>query len=494
VRTLSGAEAFPSTAVALHLAFIFALLPFPKQKLHASESAPPSSSKGQLIWAREYAAGDWGGLRRTLSDHGVLFNFTYAADVIGVASGGIRRGTFYNGLLDLGAEIDSEKLVGWKGGRFHVNAFYPHGENGSANFVGDIGTFSNIEAYDTYRLYELWLEQDLFDGRLSLRVGQITFDSEFAVLDAYGGVFVQSGFGAPEAFSANLPLPVYPNATPGLRVRFAPIEGLSLQAAIFDGNVAPGLTPDHSPNAAVSTEFNRHGTHWALRQDEGALCIGEISYRFNQIPEEELSATRTSADNRPRERHGTVVPERGLAGSYEAGFLYHTDDFADIYDVTLSDLGSSLTPAMSRNRGANYALYVNIEQEMWREPGREVQGLGVFGHAVWMPPNRNFLKFSLEGGLHYRGSIPGRDNDALGLGLAYIRISDRVAAGVRNTNQRARTSHSPPDFEATIELVYRYQAAPWFSIQPHAQYVIQPGGTNDVANALILGLRTNIAF
>ena len=73
---------------------------------------------------------------------------------------------------------------------------------------GDIGTFSNIEAYDTYRLYELWVEQNFLDDRFSLRVGQITFDSEFAVLDAYGGLFVQSGFGAPEAFSANLPLPV----------------------------------------------------------------------------------------------------------------------------------------------------------------------------------------------------------------------------------------------------------------------------------------------
>lgn len=477
------------------LATILGLILFPVGEMRAGEPAPGPSPKTPSLWQQDYAAGDWGGVRTQLLERGVVFTFTYAADGIGVVSGGIKRGVLYNGLLDLGTDIDLEKLVGWKGGHFHVNGLYPHGENGSANYVGDIGTFSNIEAYDTYRLYELWVEQDLFDGRFSLRAGQITLDSEFAVLDAYGGLFLQSGFGAPEAFSANLPLPVYPNATPGVRVRIEPVKGFAIQAAVFDGNVASALTPDRSPNAAPSTEFNRHGTQWALRRDEGALAVGEISYRINQVPEEELSATRTSADSRPLGSSATTaVPKRGLAGSYEAGFLYHTDDFADIYDATLSALGSSLAPPKARNRGANHAIYVNIEQEVWREPGSDTQGLGVFGHAAWMPPNRNFLAFSVEGGLHYRGALPGRDQDALGLGIAYIGISDQVAAATIDSNRRDQTSKKRPDFEATLELVYRYQAAPWFWIQPHAQYVVQPGGTAERGNALILGVRTNIAF
>ena len=464
-------------------------------ELRAGDVAPSLPPKMQSLWEQEYAAGDWGGLRTQLAVRGVVFNFTYAADPIGVVAGGIKRGVFYNGFLDLGTDIDLEKLVGWKGGHFHVNGFYPHGENGSANYVGDIGTFSNIEAYDTYRLYELWVEQNFFEDRFSLRVGQITFDSEFAVLDAYGGLFVQSGFGAPEAFSANLPLPVFPNAAPGIRLRIAPFKGFAIQAAVFDGNVAPGLTPDHSPHAAISTEFNRHGTHWALRPDEGALIVGEMSYRFNQVTEEELSATRTSADARPLGASAApFVRKRGLAGSYEFGFLYHTDSFADIYDVTLADLGSSLAPPTARNRGADYAIYANLEQELWRESGSEDQGVGAFAHAVWMPPDRNFVEFSVEGGLHYHGAIPGRDHDSLGLGVAFIKISDHVASAVRAADQHDHTSNSAPDFEATIELVYRYQVAPWLWIQPHAQYVIQPGGTKDYGKAFILGVRTNIAF
>jgi porin len=108
-----------------------------------------------------------------------------------------------------------------------------------------------------------------------------------------------------------------------------------------------------------------------------------------------------------------------------------------------------------------------------------------------MPPDRNYIEFSIEGGLYYRGAIPGPDEDALGFGVAYIRISDQVAAAINDAKRRDRISNSQPDFQATIEMVYRYQVAPWFSIQPHAQYVIQPGGTKGIDNAMILGVVTD---
>lgn len=52
------------------------------------------------------------GCASLLADHGVLFTFTYAADGIGVVAGGMKRGVICNGFLDLGTDIDLEKLVG----------------------------------------------------------------------------------------------------------------------------------------------------------------------------------------------------------------------------------------------------------------------------------------------------------------------------------------------------------------------------------------------
>ncbi|MEO7317503.1 MAG: carbohydrate porin [Chthoniobacteraceae bacterium] len=153
------------------LAGILALLSLSDVRLRAGDAVPALTPKIQSMWERENATGEWGGLRTMLADRGVILNFTYAANGFGVVSGGIKRGALYNGILDFGTDIDLEKLVGWKGGHFHVNVLHPHGENDSANYVGDIGTFSNIEAYDAGRLYELWVEQSFFEGCFSLRVG-----------------------------------------------------------------------------------------------------------------------------------------------------------------------------------------------------------------------------------------------------------------------------------------------------------------------------------
>ena len=466
-------------------------------ELHAGDMASASAAtvKAPSWWDGDDATGNWGGRRTALADRGVVFNFNYTADGFGVVAGGIKRGVFYNGLLDLGVDLDLEKLLGWKGGHFHVNAIDPHGANGSAKYVGDIGDFSNIDAYDSYRLYELWLEQSFLDDRFSLRAGQITFDSEFAILGTYGGVFIQSSFGTPGAIGANLPMPIYPIAGPGVRLRIRPAEGFVIQAAVYDGNGAPGMLPDPSPNAAPSNEFNHHGTEWALRPDEGALIATEISYRCNQPPEEERSTANTGADDQSSGKSTAAEkPARGRAGSYKVGFLYHTDDFADIHDVTLAKLGSSLARAGPRSRGADYAIYASIEEELWREPQSETQGLGAFAQVTWMPPDRNLVELSIESGLNYLGAIPGRDKDALGLGIAYLKISDQVADAVREVNRHDRMSLREPEYEATLELVYRCQVAPWLSIQPHAQYIIQPGGTREHENAVILGVRVTMAF
>src|SRR5205809_1019276 len=78
--------------VASSLAIILVPLLLSGAELRAGDAMPALTPKMQSLWEQEYATGDWGGLRTSLADHGVVFNFTYAADPIGVVSGGIKRG------------------------------------------------------------------------------------------------------------------------------------------------------------------------------------------------------------------------------------------------------------------------------------------------------------------------------------------------------------------------------------------------------------------
>lgn len=45
------------------------------------------------------------------------------------------------------------------------------------------------------------------------------------------------------------------------------------------------------------------------------------------------------------------------------------------------------------------------------------------------------------------------------------------------------------DYELMMELTYILQATPWLQIQPDAQWIVHPGGSSDIPNALVLGMQ-----
>ena len=50
------------------------------------------------------------------------------------------------------------------------------------------------------------------------------------------------------------------------------------------------------------------------------------------------------------------------------------------------------------------------------------------------------------------------------------------------------------DYEAIAETDYNLQIAPWLSVRPNLQYVINPGGTGKIPNAFVIGLYTGVTF
>lgn len=45
-----------------------------------------------------------------------------------------------------------------------------------------------------------------------------------------------------------------------------------------------------------------------------------------------------------------------------------------------------------------------------------------------------------------------------------------------------------------LEAGYRFRFSGWGWVQPYAQYLVQPAGTPDVANATVLGVQAGIDF
>jgi porin len=258
--------------------------------------------------------------------------------------------------------------------------------------------------------------------------------------------------------------------------------------AAIDGNPAPGVFRDTSPNAAPSNDFNKHGTSFALRRDEGAFFIAEAGVHFND-PADPASLCAPQSDGKK-----TVKETRGLFTSVRMGFGYDTDTFSDSHDAALIGLGSPDAPERARARGGDWAVYAQADQEVYRVPGTDSQGLTAFLHGAYMPPDRNAFDFSGEAGLVYTGLLRNRPEDLCGLGFMVIHASAPSVTAARDAS-RATSFHSAiSDYEAAVELTYNAHLRPGVWIQPDVQFIVHPGATSEHANALVIGLRTTINF
>ena len=89
----------------------------------ATENAPqaaaasPASSPEPDFWHQEEMTGDWGGARGRLKEKGVELEFKLTQFYQGVAAGGIRHDSEYNGKFQTVANSISENLPVGNGGR-----------------------------------------------------------------------------------------------------------------------------------------------------------------------------------------------------------------------------------------------------------------------------------------------------------------------------------------------------------------------------------------
>jgi porin len=410
--------------------------------------------------------------RERLADWGIAFSGTYIGEALGNASGGVRRGVIYAGRLDLGTDIDLDRLVGWRGAIFHANIFQIHGDGLSRDYVGNLMLVSGIEALPATRLYEMWIEQSLWGGRLMIKVGQQPSDIEF-IDSRYDDIFVNSALGWPGITGVILPSggPSPPLAVPGLRLKAQLSDRITAYFAVFDGDAAPQGPEDPQIK-------NPHGL--LLRVNDPPWFIGQLKYGF------ELGSER-------------------LPGSITGGAWYHMGTFDDLrrtaQGVSLADPQGSGEPANLRRNQGIFAVY---EQRLARSAFDSQKGIGLFARASVSPSDRNLVSLYLDGGIQFSGFSETRSNDKFGVAMTYARISDGARAFDRELQQFTGGATPVRDYEAIVEVTYLAEVGPGTSIQPLFQYVMHPGGgavdpgdaaqLRRIPDAAVFGVRTTINF
>jgi porin len=230
-----------------------------------------------------------------------------------------------------------------------------------------------------------------------------------------------------------------PYGAPGVRLKWNVTPRFYVQAAAYDG------LPDLDTGTTVK-----------LDSQEGALIYAEVGYRMNQEKE-----------------------DTGLPGNLKLGGFYHTGDFPDnksLFSQPTAFLGDpSATVSFHPN---TYGGYLLADCTLFMEKGHDDpahQGLVGFFRLTGAPPDRSLTVFGVDGGLVYKGLIPTRDWDSISLAASYLKMSDDIRDGQRNS--------SPPglytklaDYEGAIEFNYKAQMTAWWTMHFSIQRVLHPGG------------------
>ena len=359
----------------------------------------------------------------------------YTADLLNDVSGGAATGSGYVHLIKFSAAYDGS-TAGHDGLTGLVSVAHLSGSNFTSKRVDGVQSISASETdFETLRLYEAWLQQEVLSGSGGVKLGLIDLNTTFDVQET-AALFLNASHGiGPDLGDTGRNGPSdYPTPAAALTGFYRPAEGWTVQAGVFDGTAGD---PAHR-SSFFGVKF------------DGALLIGQIERRF------------------------------GDAARVEVGGWAFTGRFP-----TLDKLGATGTPKTDDDDRGVYAL---VEGRLLPKPDQKDGGLNGWVRLGLANGDINQVSNYEGAGLVYTGPFEGREKDEVGVALARAGLG----GGARFIGAQAgeRIGRAETDVEAT----YRYAATDWLNVQPDIQYVMNPRGDRSRPNALVVGLRLAFTY
>lgn len=427
---------------------------------------PPQARANDVpsVWDRETLLGD----RPALTAKGVTVSLQLTSEVWGGLSGGLRRGVRQGGFGLASIAVDTGKAGWWDGGKFFISGVTTYGRFPGAELAGGLQSPTSSEAPRGPVLYETWFEQSFADHTISLRLGKLRADAEFLTstygeAPEYGGagtLFANASFGFPGIYGLALPGggPAYPLATPGARLKLSPDDSWRLLLGVFSG------TPSRK----------------TLSFRGGTLAMAEAQYLTN-----------------PGENN------KALPGAYRLGAWFHNQGFSDLRrDTAGLSLADPLSTGIARRHAGNWGVYLMADQLLFQTGEDRSQGIGVSARLLASPGDRNAADFQANFAVTWKGALPGRDDDTLGLGVTFLRHGSAARGLDRDTAVFGGGFTPLRGNETVVEATYQMQLAGWWVLQPSVQYINRPGGGvadpsragRTLRDAWVAGLRSAVSF
>jgi porin len=189
--------------------------------------------------------------------------------------------------------------------------------------------------------------------------------------------------------------------------------------------------------------------------------------------------------NYPRTASYGVSRQGGLFSISEVGWQT-AEDAEFLGKVGLGGWYSSTSQndVRGETQDSNYGGYIIAEHHLIGEEEDSKQGLSAFGQFSIANASRNFNSYYYGVGVSYTGLFECRDADVLTLAFNTAHTSGAARQGELGFEA----------YERVFEVAYRANVLPWLVLMPDVQYIKNPGMARGVDDAVVLYLRSEIAF
>ena len=382
----------------------------------------------------DYLTGDWNGKRTEWADSGVSFFGYYNAIGAANVSGGIEHDSSYAGDLFIGAKFDLEKLLGWDSTVFTLSGIDRHGRSIDSAVGGQYSVMQLVGGQNAF-LYEVNLEKKFLDDTLSVKLGRLSATDDFVGSPYYGYSLNNAVNGQIRAVLFDGVMTSYPFPVWGGRVKYQPSEEFYFSLGAYQ------LSDDIFDRDDQGVDFRIEG-------DDGISIFTQVGWspKFCEKPANFFI---------------------GMNNAFYRMEEFNTDDTSNHF----------------------VRFYAHADYQVYAEDAPGKEGLVAFLTLAYTRQGEiAIIPFQTTLGLHYRGLFPGRNDDRTVFFATFGKFSDDYAA------ERVAAGEGNPDYELVLELGHRFEMTKFAYIQPDLQYIIRPGGTGDVDNALVAGVQFGVTF
>ncbi|HGL4551914.1 carbohydrate porin [Acinetobacter baumannii] len=410
---------------------------------------------------RQWLLGDWNGKRQQLEQQGYKFTASIMSQSATNLDGGYNdSNTFENAAqLSLGANLDLEKIAGWKDTTASLVVTKRDGNALTLERIKDPRSSQLGNAQEIYgrgkiwRLSQAWVKKGFVDNTVQVKFGRMGMSEDFNSSQCEFQNLLLCGGQLGKSIGSiwyNSPVGVW---AANVKYQFAP--EWTLGVGVYEVN------PDN-----IKTESNSDGFNLDMNNVKGATIPVELAWK-----------PKLAAFN-------------GLPGEYKVGALYSTAEANDIKTA-------------GKVHDGKQSFWINAQQQLSHAGQDPKRGLYVSFNGVVNDKATTFVQSTQQLALWYKGPFDSRPNDSIGFGIANYVVNDRAKDKQIATNEsRGYYSYDSiasdyipiQDDELNVELNYTYQWSPAVMLRPNIQYIHQPAGVKEVDDAWVAGLSVKVNF